>query len=274
MLTSNINLQIKPIGIYSMTDVEQEEQYALIENILKTQHSKPNQEKWDTIWGDHRKTGDYKPKWLTLNSKTVYRWNGEFVKSNNIGLERSYAELLRIQLFYKYLTPMDTVIEFGAGTGHNMLSLKTIFPDKCVWGSDFSKEAVEMHKEKGLDSFLCDMTKVVSTQIPQRRFPNERVAAFTFGAMEQLGEDYKNFACMCKDYRFDLIVQVEPLRELYTDSRFDKLALEYHNKRGYLGDYVSYVKNLPCGYNRIKELTRTGFGNMFNEGYMVLVWTP
>ena len=65
-----------------------------------------------------------------------------------------------------------------------------------------------------------------------------------------------------------IFVHIEPIIEMYGKyGRFDDIAKEYHLKRDYLQNFYSRIKKPIFSY-------RTEFGNMYNEGYMVLIWTP
>ena len=272
MITSNIPTKVN-IGFCGryLNEEETDQQIIEIKNILKSQHLKPDQTKWQDIWTDHLNRNTNTPKWLTDNNKIIYRLDGKYIKTNDAKLEKEYVQVLRKTLFEKYFKHMDTIIEFGAGTGHNMIEFKQNFKNKNVWTSDFVESALNIQKKSGLNNFYYDMALYAPYTIPKRTFKSERVLAFTFGAMEQLGDNYIQFYDSCKNYQFDLVVHIEPLRELYSTSEFDRLALEYHDTRGYLGNYFSFLK---LQKQNIVEVIRTGFGNMFNEGYMVLVWTP
>jgi tRNA G46 methylase TrmB len=88
-----------------------------------------------------------------------------------------------------------TLYEFGAGTGHNLLELSKIFPDKNIYGSDFVKTAVDLLKliakrnKINLKAFQFDMSD-----------PNKNIkilknsGIYTSGALEQLSGNIYNLS--------------------------------------------------------------------------------
>lgn len=236
---------------------------------LANQHDKPTQEAWEASYHHLFIEGRKEPLWLTDNNKTIYRWNYNFIRTNDTQLERKYAHAIReriISKFYHCFWSNYTLIEFGCGSGHNLAHFKSVYPYCNVIGSDLSESAVKLTRRAGIEAHLFDM-KTLEGDLLIANKPNK--VAFTFGAMEQLGEDYHNFTDYITE-RFRYGIHIEPIKELYNPyDIYDKLAITYHEKRNYLGNFLTYLrtKNISS-----VEAMRTSFGNMFNEGYMVVVW--
>jgi len=54
--------------------------------------------------------------------------------------------IFRNWYFKKYFSKTKNIYEFGAGTGHNLVELSKIFPEKKLYGSDFVKTSVDLLK--------------------------------------------------------------------------------------------------------------------------------
>ncbi len=68
---------------------------------------------------------------------------------------------------------------------------------------------------------------------------------YTFGAMEQLGENFEPFLQFLLSKKPEICVNVEITYELYSpDTLFDHLAIRYLQKRGYLKGFCLVLENL------------------------------
>lgn len=236
---------------------------------LENQHDKPTKEAWEASYNHLFTEGKKEPLWLTDNNKTIYRWNYNFIRTNDTQLERKYAAAIRERIMDKFygshFRGPISMMEFGCGSGHNLAHFKRTHPNFDCMGSDFSPSAVAITESHGISAQYFDM----KTCDDRLLLPRRNRWAFTFGAMEQLGEDYHNFTDYITE-NFMSGIHIEPIKELYNPyDIFDKLALTYHEKRNYLGEFLTYLKTKHISS---VQVVRSSFGNMFNEGYMVVVW--
>lgn len=239
---------------------------------LKTQHTKPTQEGWEAGYSDLLKEDRFQPKYLTDNDKKIYRYNNNFIQCEDTQLEKKYLK----QLLYKIFSPIDDylysimsnskqIVEFGAGTGHNLIILSKTWIGKKYLGFDFSLSAVEIMKKHGLKSFFFNMYD------PNYFWDLKDSVVLTVGAMEQLGDNFQLFADYLLNSKANLFVHIEPIIEFYNHKdSFDQLAIEYHKKRHYLGEYYSYLQEKKVN---ILHAERTYFGNIYNEGYSIVIWS-
>ena len=214
---------------------------------IESAKPKPGIEGWDACWGEHE--GDIPPYYRS----GVIREHGEFRSVTNGYEYRRFCEI-RDRLFDEYCKDMP-VYEFGCGNGHNRT------PN---WmGFDWSENAVDKLRAKGIEAYVFNMLKPLPMKIPG--------AAVTFHAMEQLGKDFRPFLNFLLKAKPKIVIHVEPLIELYEDNLLDYLAVQYHRKRGYLEGYLGAV--IDSG-SEIIELKRNNFGSLYHDAYSVLVWRP
>jgi len=109
----------------------------VILEVLKTINSNNlteagEKDRWDIGWGQnltgYRETGDVNwliPKYLLRKGQPV-RIHGDYAIANNeLLIELAFYRLYRIVLFLSYFDneDIDTVYEFGCGSGHNLVTL-------------------------------------------------------------------------------------------------------------------------------------------------------
>ena len=184
--------------------------------------------------------------------------------------------MLRTYLFKKYFAEAPEIYEFGCGTGLNLVALAGMFPDKKLYGLDWSETSnaiinkiAETHKFKMsgafFDMFSPDHTLNVA----------ENSAVFTIGAMEQLGTNFEPFLQFLLDKKFRICINIETPYELYDPGRlFDYVAAKYLEKRGYLRGYLARLKQLESqGRIDVIKMQRS-FGSLYHDGYSFVIWRP
>ena len=215
------------------------------------------------------------PKYYIERENKIFRLGGQFIKVNNKNFEIKMLDLYRNWYFKKYFSRVDSIYEFGAGTGHNLVELSKIFPKKKLIGSDFVKSSVKIlkliakKKNLNLEAFIFDMSK-----------PNQKLiipsnsAIYTSGALEQLSGKIKKFINYLISQNPKIIVHVEPCSDFYDDKNLpDFLAKTFQDKRRYTSNLLKYLKELEKK-NKIKivKLCKSPFGSLMIEGYNLIVW--
>ena len=211
------------------------------------------------------------PKFLKNN---VMRLTGGYVMPASPDFETSLVTVQRCYLFRKYFADAREVYEFGCGTGLNLVALAGLFPAKKLQGLDWSKTAIEIvnkiaeTKRLNISGRLFDMfAPDYSLDVP----PGS--AAFTIGALEQLGTDFEPFLRFLLDKKFAVCVNIETIYELYDQDRlFDYVAAKYLEKRGYLRGYLTRVRSLESEGKIDIIKTKRGFGSLYHDGYSFIVW--
>jgi len=211
-----------------------------------------------------------------VKRKEYIRFQGNYIFPANSNFETAFVTVLRKFLFEKYLKTFDVICEFGCGTGHNLLHLSELWPEKKLYGLDWAKSACELidtianTQQLNLQSKMFDMfyPKWDQTLGPE-------AAAFTIGAMEQIGTRFSDFVDFLIRKKVGICLNVETIYEMYDqDCLFDFVAAKYLEKRNYLRGFYGYLKNMESKNKvRILEARRT-FGSFYHDGYSYIVWQP
>lgn len=212
-----------------------------------------------------------------LNTRSVIRLNQEYVRTLDPNFEFNFFNIFRRWLFKKYLCDVPAVYEFGCGSGFNLVSLGELYPQKRLYGLDWSASSIELVDQiagisglnvqgRHFDFFLID---------PAIRLePSSGV--LTVCALEQVGRDFGGFISFLLKESPAICVHVEPLVELYDENNpVDRLAAGYHRKRGYLEGFLDHLKELESKRRiRIDKIQRLYFGSLYHEGYSYVAWKP
>lgn len=247
------------------------DQESILESIRNEEFKpRPSQDSWDASWKeilDKLKIkfdpALLKPKFS--DSYNIYRYNGRYV--TGIRCEEQFAYSIKKLLLLKY--KQDHLLEFGCGSGYNLVDFYYLF--KNLFGFDWSQSAIDIFREinknrSNIFGILFDMRKDnIGLSID-----NEKSVVFTSGAMEQLGYEYEHFLDNLLRFNAKVNIHLEPIIEFYSDSEFDKVAIDYHKKRNYLNGFLTKLRQLKVN---IIECVRTGFGSKYNEGFSYVVWS-
>jgi hypothetical protein len=240
---------------------------------------------WERGWGeladaliDRDVTLDaLRPQYF--HGEPVCRLGRRFVRGLTPGFEYDAGLALRRIVFDEFLKGFPRIVEFGCGTGLNLLLLAEHFPGVSLIGTDWAVASQRL---------LETMTAKLGATISGRRFNmltpeawpegpfGEATAVLTVHAMEQLGTNWRPFADFLQTQRAGLCIHIEPLFELYDhSSAFDQYAIRYHLKRGYLRGFLPYLHECAAnGTAAIVAERRIAFGGLYHEAYSVAVWRP
>lgn len=213
------------------------------------------------------------PRFVRANR--VMRLNGQYVVPVSPTFEWDFFCVFRHWLFEKYLKDAKTVYEFGCGTGLNLVALAKLDPEKELHGLDFSSPSQKiLRKIRDVFGFniighFFDMKKPKDSLCLK---PNSIV--LTFGAIEQLAGAIGPFLKYLKKNSPALCISMEPILELYDPNNLlDYLAIKFHTRRGYTGNYLAQLKDLENnGQVKILKVKRLFFGSTYMEGFSLVVW--
>ncbi len=215
------------------------------------------------------------PKFIRPNQ--VIRLGQDYVHPSNPNFELDFLQVYRQWVFCNYLSASDTIYEFGAGTGFNLLSASELFPDKDLQGFDFVPSSVQLInligqvKNKRMTAALFDMMQ------PDGQLHLEaNSTVFTFGALEQLAGQIGPFFEFLLKQPIRFCFHIEPVIDLYDqDLLFDYLAYKFHQQRGYTANLLGTIKSLEkAGRLEIVNIKRPRFASQFMEGYSLIAWRP
>jgi len=185
---------------------------------------------------------------------------------------------VRLAIFAEFLREQKHIIEFGCGTGINLLLLSQLCRGAkligCDWATPSQTILARMARENSKNIEGCQFNML--TAKGDSSLIIDKSAVLTVHALEQLGNRWRPFLDFLLTTRPALCVHIEPLVELYAASkRLDVLAERYHRKRRYLEGFVPAIKQLAMsGAVKIIALRRTGFAGLYQEAYSILVWRP
>ena len=189
--------------------------------------------------------------------------------------EPDFTLVFRHWLYQKYFADYEHIYEFGCGTGHNLTVMAQLFPGKKLFGMDWVPESQELLaaiagkyewpiKGVNFDFFHPDYQLKI--------LPNSLV--YTSSALEQLGSNYGDFLDYLMANKPARCVNVECLAEYYDENRlYDYVALRYHRTRNYLNGFLTRLREMKKDRKiRIVATRRTGFGSLYHEGLMYVIW--
>jgi hypothetical protein len=261
---------------------------AVILRVLKTlgqdleAAGKHRKQRWEDGWAenlsDFKRTGynlaALVPKFV--RPQEIIRLKGEYVRPVSSQFETDFVKILRQWMLKKWFHSVEHIYEFGCGTGHNLVDAALLYPDRQLYGLDWSQSS---------QAILRLLRERHGFNIAGRAFdmlePDDMLAlcprsgVFTIGAMEQLGCQYHAFVSFLLSQRPDICVHVETLYELYDqNSLFDYVAAKYLEKRKYLRGLLGTLQSLEReGQLQILATIRT-FGSLYHDGYSMVIWKP
>lgn len=236
---------------------------------------------WRRGWGQnlqefHKSGGDLNalsPK--DWHGDRPLRYRGNYILANSDTFEHDFTFVFKYWLYKKYFREFENIYEFGCGTGHNLVIMARLFPAKQLFGMDWVPESQQLltaiaarHgwpiRGAQFDFFKPDHQLEI--------LPKSLV--YTSSALEQLGSDFTRFLDYLLAKKPALCVNVECMAEYYDENcLFDYVALSYHRKRNYLDGFLTRLRALEKDrVIKIIAARRTGFGSLYHEGYMYVIW--
>lgn len=268
--------------------VSADEQEAIVLDVLKAIDSgnfkasgKGRKNDWEAGWQENLDafvTSGYDiaalaPKYISKYDVSRLFWR--YIKPTDGMFELNYYTVYRHYLFSSYLESVDSIFEFGCGTGYNLAIMNSMFPDKSIMGLDWAESSVKIADALGAQRRAPITGKRFDYFQPDYDidFPANS-AVVTLNSLEQIGNDFQPFFDFILSKKPAICVNAEPILEMYDDSNLlDYLAIRYHKARNYLTGYYDALKRLDNeGRIRILKAQRVPTGNYFHEGYSLIVW--
>lgn len=268
-----IELKEKKIIIQSINDH--------IKNLKKTKITSKYLKKWDSGWKENylkflksRKENSLIPKYFYKSN--IIRINGEFYKSISKNFDNRILNLINTHVFETYFkNNRKPIVEFGCGTGSNLLLLRKINKESILIGLDWSR-----YSQKILNNFKNDNIFGYNFNYFKPSFdkriktkPNEW-SCYTVASLEQVGKKYINFINFLKMKKPSIILNIEPINELLNSKNInDNLSIRYAKKRNYLDGYYNYLLKLEKKkIIKILKVCKSYFGSKYINGYSLIVW--
>jgi SAM-dependent methyltransferase len=209
-----------------------------------------------------------------ISSNETLRFKGMYIQPLVPNFEMKFVRVLREFLFEKYLSKISELHEFGAGTGFNCIHFGKIYPNKKIYGYDWSPSSIELIEKASkkfgvkIQTSLFDMFKPdVNVDIAKNS------GLLTVGAMEQLGNNWEEFLNFMISKKFDIYINIETIYEKYLDGQvFSDIAKSYIERRNWLQGYFSKLYMLDQeGIIEILD-QRVVVGSRFHDSWSYTVW--
>lgn len=174
-----------------------------------------------------------------------------------------------------YFKNVKNIFEFGCGPAYHLIRLNNFNKNYKLSGSDWTSTSQEIIKEinsvldTNINYFNFDFFRPdYNINIP------ENSGIYTVAALEQVGENFKNFIDFLLEKKPEICVHLEPIDELLDNNKLmDSLSIKYFRKRNYLKGFLPYLENLEKdGKIEIINKKRTYSGSYFIEGHSLIVW--
>jgi hypothetical protein len=254
---------------------------SLIEKNIK-KSGKEYKNKWEKGWNENyykfKKSNNFKdliPKYFF--KEKISRIGNNLIKTKSKYFDYKILNLITSYVFEKYLKNKKKIIEFGCGTGHNLLNLNNYNSNATLYGLDWTSSS---HK----------IIKLISSKYPNIQghkfdyfnpkfnanlnFSKNKWCCYTVASLEQIGNNFKKYIIFLRKNKPELVINIEPINELMNqDLILDYLSVKYSQKRNYLDGYLSYLKALEKKkIIRFLEIKKSHFGSLYINGYSILVW--
>jgi hypothetical protein len=207
----------------------------------------------------------------------IARWKQDFVKGNSKYFDYYQLVILVDAILHEYVGyKYDYLFEFGCGPAYHLLRFGNFNKDINLVGLDWATASQDIIQEiNNLE---------INTKIKGYNFdffnPNYNIdipknsAIFTCNALEQMGDNYKEFIDYLLTKKPAICINFEPMVEfLDEDNLVDQLCILYSKKRNYLKGYLSYLEQLEKE-DKIEIIfkKRLHIGSLYIEGNPVVIW--
>lgn len=211
------------------------------------------------------------------HSFQAIRLDGKYVIPLKSNFEVNYITAFFSWIFSKYLKNVDSIYEFGCGTGFNLILLAQMFPEKKMYGLDWvlsSKKILNLLAKKvglPIKGQIFNMLK------PDYSFQiTKNSAIVNIASLEQLGKNFKPFVNFVIKNFPAIVLDINHINELYNPNiLFDYLALKFEHRRGYLDGYLTYLRQLESrGKIKIIKIHHSHLGTLTHDGFSYIIWKP
>jgi hypothetical protein len=238
---------------------------------------------WEKGWAENLDAFDANRGGLELarphyfDKHPVVRWRGRLYQAESTDYEYNMLCVLQDYLFDKYFRDAGAAFEFGCGTGHNLFRVRHVNETALLHGFDWADSAVKfihLLAQHGKLRVTASKFDFFNPDWSLNLGPGSHV--YTVAALEQTGHNYHAWVNYILRQKPKIVAHIEPIAEVldHRTNLLDYLCAQYFRKRNYLDGYLDYLRLLEShGKIKIHEVTRTGVGSMFIEGYTILVWS-
>lgn len=275
---SDFKLEYKPL-----TQEERDEYLLHVIDVLTSDITKSGEHRineWENGWGENLKLfkeskdiNDLIPKYH--GKRKLLKWGGDVIKQVTENLDYKLHICMVDAILQHYLKDVDNVCEFGCGPAYHLIRLNKWKKDLKLSGSDWTNAS---------QNIIKDINETLNTDIKGFNFnffkPDyninfpEKSGIYTVAALEQVGENFKDFINFLINKKPEICVHMEPIDELLDETKLiDNLTIRYFRKRNYLKGFLPYLEQLEKeGKIEIITKQRIFSGSYFIEGHSLIVW--
>lgn len=211
-----------------------------------------------------------------VKKRGFIRFQGNIIWPESDSFETDFVTVLRYYLFTTYLKNVQTIYEFGAGTGLNLVAASEVFPEMKLVGLDWAIASIEIMNTLKENLGIHMSAKKFNLFAPDKQYRlDSNCGVLTIGTLEQLGENFTPFIRYLLANKPSVCIHVETLYETYDRNKLlDYLAIQYLQCRNYLRGFLPYMRELEKkGKITIMDVRKT-FGSLYHDGYTYIVWKP
>lgn len=207
----------------------------------------------------------------------IARWKQDFVKGNSKYFDYYQLIVLVDAILHEYVgNKYDNLFEFGCGPAYHLLRFGEFNKNINLIGLDWataSQNIIQEINDLGINNKIKGyrfdfFNPDYNIDIP------ENSAIFTCNALEQIGDNYKEFIDYLLAKKPSLCINFEPMVEFLDENNLvDQLCVLYNKKRNYLKEYLPYLEQLEKeGKIEIILKKRLQIGSLYIEGNPVVIW--
>lgn len=240
---------------------------------------------WENGWNENyvdftnsNNVADLSPKYFGKHN--VFRLENDFYKFDGANPEPSLLAFL-VDLVVEFAIKdfeTENILEYGCGTGHHLIRLRSDYPKINLFGLDWAKSSQEILEKFAIDTSDANFhSDNFDYFLPNYSFSIPKNSlVLTVASLEQVGQNHAPFIDYLIENKPKVVINIEPIGELLNvENQMEKLSIDYFKKRNYLDGYLDSLRALEkAGSIEILAAERTFFGSMFIEGYSLLVWRP
>lgn len=232
------------------------------------------QQDWEWGWSGNGVTNESKE---FPNIPYYFKNNTHVRVGNRVYIDNTkYTEIRLLRMLqdiaFSYISNPETLalIEYGAGTGHNLQYLKKK-KFKEIYAADWAQSAVEKMARDGIiktgNNYRVDYFQESTYQSPP-----EPYVAFTNASLEQAGNKYQNFMeFLINDENLKMGIHIEPISDLVKPtSALNIQSKKYAEQRGYLENFHAFMTNQGIDIKLAKDFE---IGSRFISGYQMIIWS-
>lgn len=277
-MISNFDLSYR-----ELTSLERDNYISHVVEVLTSDITKSGEHRineWENGWSENlnefklsKKIEDLIPKYHGKNR--IVRWKGDVVMPLTDNFDYKIHICFVDAILQHYLKDVKNVFEFGCGPAYHLIRLNKYNESIKLNGTDWTVSSQDI---------INEINNILNLKISGYNFdffnPNYNInlskntGIYTVAALEQVGDNFKEFISFLMEKKPEICVHMEPIDELLNDQNLiDNLSIKYFRKRNYLHKFLPHLENLEKeGKIEIIKKQRIFSGSYFIEGHSLIVW--